>query len=92
MDLTKKENKQLKPIDIGFKKVDDNKVPEHRHTGSDVGRISPRDLRTAFFKVVDTPPTEVPSNFLDQIQIYAGLLYIWDNDNSTWLRFNYYTP
>ena len=71
-------------------------VQEHHHNGLDSPRINPKDLMNAFYQTVSVVPTAKPNRLIDQIQIYVSggtvLLYVWDNTNSLWRRFNYYTP
>jgi len=79
----------LKDVQVGSAAL----VKNHVHNGIDAERIKPEQLKNAFFPVVTDVPTEAPTRFIDQIKIYIGaepLLYVWDNTNGAWRKFNYY--
>jgi len=87
----------MKPLKQDYKDIKTEnfqKVEKHRHNGLDAERIKPENLQNAFLKIVDSEPTEAPTRFIDQIQLYSSgdnsILYAWDNKNKAWLKFNYY--
>jgi hypothetical protein len=69
-------------------------MENHRHNGADIERIDPKDLKARYFPTVGSVPTARPTNFVNQIQLYVSggtaLLYVWDEDNQVWRKFNYY--
>ena len=70
-------------------------VEQHKHNGIDSWRIEPTNVR-GFIETVSSTPTKVPRSFLDQVKIYVNgvdiYLFVYDFDNATWQKFNYYTP
>lgn len=82
-------------------------VERHEHTGLDSPKIHLKNIYKneselkflfsgIFFETISDVPTDTPTNLLDQVKIYISggtiLLYVYDTTNSTWRRFNYYTP
>jgi hypothetical protein len=80
--------------EVTGKKLED--VIDHKHNGVDSERVKPENLTNSFIKIVSTAPTEAPKRYVDNIQMISNgdssLLYVWDNESSVWIRFNYYTP
>jgi hypothetical protein len=72
-----------------------SKVTNHKHNGIDARRIRVEDLAYAPIGTVLTEPTEAPTRFIDNFKLLndgdGSILYVWDNDNEEWLKFNYYT-
>jgi hypothetical protein len=88
-----KENKEK----VLYKKTEEKpfeKVKKHTHDGLDADKIKPENLRQSFITIVDSTPTEAPTRYVDNIKLYPdgdnSILYVWDNENEVWRKFNYY--
>ena len=61
----------------------------HNHNGINSPRLQPNAI-IGFYPTVSTIPTNKPSSFQDQIQIYVNgatlTLYVYDAENKIWRK------
>lgn len=69
-------------------------VENHSHNGIDSQRLRRNSLTIPMIEAVTDVPTAVPKDFFDSIKIFDDggggfLLYVYDNTNGAWRRFDY---
>ena len=61
----------------------------HNHNGINSPRLQPNAI-LGLYPTVSTIPTNIPSSFQDQIQIYVNgatlTLYVYDAENKIWRK------
>lgn len=82
-----KEHEEIEQIESEGAKILEPSLPKHEHTGSDVPRISLKNLSN-MIEVVATMPSDSPNNVYNQLKLVVagGLatLAVYDQDNTVW--------
>lgn len=84
-DLSFQQTPSVDPSEVMGVDERANRVPSHRHNGSDAAQINLSDL-IGLIEVVSAAPTLVPRNLFEQIKLYSNggtrRLYVYVTDSA----------